>query len=129
MAAAKHTPGPWHIDPNSGWSSGIEGNGATGGSIVTTRATGLYTRTPDGEFIAQPPQRDEVIVSFVKTSTGSSMPLAERLANARLIAASPTLLTALRDLMDAVAIGDDAGITAALNAAEAAEAKATGSAS
>jgi hypothetical protein len=51
----------------------------------------------------------------------------EAAANARLIAAAPSLLTALRDLMDAVALGDDAGITAALNAAEAAEAKATGS--
>ena len=100
MSAAKHTPGPWHIDEN-------------GSSISSDAVTDLALLN----------------MVNVRFSWGGSdfATKSHRLANARLIAAAPELLEALQDLLRVakreLADPEDCG---AINSAESAISKATG---
>lgn len=96
---AKHTPGPWNVEFDT-----------------------IYTGDPTKQ-----PSRDTVVAQAAHRGFGQDE-WAERLANARLIAASPELLSALREAFRRHAFGEDGPIwsDATYEKASAAIKKATG---
>lgn len=95
----KHTPGPWHVVPYG------DGNQ----KVVCSDEAGNWR------------------IAFMATSSGSREELAEIKANARLIAAAPELLEALKDLVTSVEALRVVGLDKEIELARAALSKAEGS--
>lgn len=104
-----HTPGPWEAK--------IDG---------TTEGELTIIANVDGEYFTESPSPRVTfdVIAVCEDEYGERLPNA--LANARLIAAAPDLLEALKQLHLKAVIGTDAERHDALNAAWAAIAKATG---
>lgn len=114
MSAHKHTPGPWYIGPEFG------ANQMRPSIRIYRDVIYVDGCSPTTYVIGE--------VGY-PTTTGNTVGAEERRANARLIAAAPELLEALKNLRDAEWMvthewGGDR--KAALDAADAAIAKATG---
>jgi hypothetical protein len=95
--SAKHTPGPWHIE-----------------EITPSDFHDCYILgAPNGVY-------DDIIATVQCTD------LPQCMADARLIAAAPDLLAALQDIVQASDANNGDSLMNAIQAAEAAIAKATG---
>jgi hypothetical protein len=108
MSTEKHTQGPWRVRPDAGpWRAVCEENGTSAYEAVLA----------DDEVVA-------LVVARSPDPWGDAPPTEH---NARLVAAAPELLAALRDLVDMMT-GRMDGETVALHNALAALRSATGAA-
>lgn len=98
MSESKHTPGPWIFDGDLVWAASIDGY------VANTRTEDMTS----GENIAKRDALEQIE------------------ANARLIAAAPDLLDALKSIVMSAEIGNAAILGPLLVSARAAIAKATG---
>lgn len=110
MSTEKHTPGPWHAATADEWR---DANGR---------------RVQYGRFDISAGSNDPEAANYYRIGSVSNVNnLEQNQANAKLIAAAPELLAALRDLVD-VMTGRMDGETVALHNALAALQSATGAA-